>query len=379
MGRLFWKFFFVFWLAQVVTSSCTGLTLWLAHRAADASPPAFRNETGTETETLRPPPFPPPGLKHPSRQPPLPFGGASHGRLPIPLLPILLGSIVSLLFAALLAWYFSRPIRSLSAAFEAVSGGKLDTRVDAAIRKRNDELGDLGADFDRMTERLQLLIEAQRRLMHDVSHEMRAPLARLQAVVDLIRQQPERTVEFIERIERNTVRMDMLVGELLTLARHDAGMHGGLDDEIDLAEIILDIVHDAEVELAAKGCSIVTELAEAFPVRGNRELLRRAFENVVRNAVQYTAGNTQIKVTVQSGSGQNRLRISVRDHGPGVLQTDLAAIFDPFFRSGSGKTSGYGLGLALTRRIVTAHGGNVCAANAPDGGLVVTLELPRAS
>lgn len=366
MGRLFWKFFLAFWLAQVVTAGCVGFAIWLEHLDRGGPPHAFADR----------PPLPPPGFGDPSRRLPPPMGELPH-RMPMPLLPILAGGLVSLLFAALLAWYFSRPIRSLRTAFEAVAGGKLDTRVDAVMRQRSDELADLGADFDRMAERLQVLLETQRRLMHDVSHELRSPLARLQAVVDLIRQQPERTVEFIERLERDTVRIDTLVGELLTLARLDAGMNDNAEEEIGLADMVADIVHDAGFEAAAKGCSIISEVGDQLLTRGSRELLHRAIENVVRNAVQYTVADTNVEIAAHA-VGQ-RLNLTVRDHGPGVLEEDLGAIFEPFFRSGSRKTSGYGLGLAITRRVVLAHGGSVSAANHPDGGLVATIDLPAAS
>lgn len=366
MGRLFWKFFLAFWLAQVVTSGCVGVAIWLEHRDRGGPPHEFEGR----------PPMPPPVFGDQGRREPPPGGERPPHHVPMPLVPILAGSVVSLVFAALLAWYFSRPIRSLRSAFEAVAGGKLNTRVGADMRRRSDELADLGADFDRMAERLQLLLESQRRLMHDVSHELRSPLARLQAVVDLIRQQPERTAEFIERLERDTVRMDTLVGELLTLARLDAGMNDRADDEISLADLVADIVHDASFEAAAKGCSISTDIGDQLVVRGNRELLHRAIENVVRNAVQYTVADSNVDISARTVG--ERLNITVRDHGPGVVEADLGAIFEPFFRSGSRKTAGYGLGLAITRRVLLTHGGNISAVNHRDGGLVATIDLPAA-
>jgi len=359
MGRLFWKFFFFFWLAQVVTSIGVGVAIWLEHPAHRSGADVFDGG----------PPRPPPGFSGTDRPPPPPH------HLPLPLLPILAGSVVSLLFAALLAWYFARPIRTLRAAFESAAGGKLETRIGASMGRRNDELADLGKDFDYMAGRLQNLLEAQRRLLHDVSHELRSPLARLQAAADLMRQQPERGAEFVERIERDTSRMDKLVGELLTLARLDAGMTGKLDEEVDLREVVADIAEDARFEADAKRCSIEADLNGPIVVWGSHELLYRAIENVVRNAVRHSPEGGTVAISAHSVDG--RLRVTVEDSGPGVFDSDLDAIFDPFFRSGPGQSvAGYGLGLAISRRVVEAHGGSISAANQVKGGLTVTLLLP---
>jgi signal transduction histidine kinase len=364
MGRLFWKFFVFLWLAQLVTMGGVATAIWLGHPNRPLPPPpaAFLHEN---PDAPRPPMQEPGPGDHPPPPPPAAL-----------LVPLLSGSVVSLIFAAILAWYFSTPIRSLRSAFEAVAGGRLETRVGASMAQRNDELADLGSDFDRMTERLGKLLEAQRRLLHDVSHELRSPLARIQAAADLMHQQPERAVEFIERIERDTARMDALVGELLTIARLDAGMADGLQEEFDLAEIIADVVDDADIEAAAKDCPIVADVGTHLLTRGNRELLHRALENILRNAVRYTAANTRVEVAAHATEG--RLRITVGDHGPGVFESDLGAIFEPFFRSGSCTTSGYGLGLAIAHRVVLAHGGSIAAANRPGGGLMVTIDLPCA-
>jgi signal transduction histidine kinase len=359
MGRLFWKFFFFFWLAQFVTVLVVGVAFW-----------SFGEEPGHPPHGASPriggPPAhgePPPGhLPHPPPHP-----------LP-PIMPIMAGSVVSLLFAALLAWYFSRPIRNLRSAFEAVAGGKLETRIGTAMGRRKDELADLGKDFDRMAERLQNLLDAQRRLLHDVSHELRSPLARLQAAADLMRQQPERSAEFIEHIERDTARMDRLIGELLTLARLDAGMTGLLDEPVDLGEIIVDITDNARLEAERRSCTIAVDLNSSAVMQGNHELLYRAIENVVRNAVRHSPDGGIVKISTQLATGQ--FRLTVADQGSGVPDGDLAAIFDPFFRSGSGQADGYGLGLAICRRVVAVHGGKIFAENRQAAGLLVTLELP---
>lgn len=357
MGRLFWKFFFFFWLAQVLTSAGVGVAVWMDRAERNA-------EAGMTRQGPPLPGHPAPG--HP--RPPLPA--------PMPLLPILAGSVVSVLFAALLAWYFARPIRSLRTAFESVAGGRLQTRIGASMGNRNDELADLGSDFDHMADRLEQLLEAQRRLLHDVSHELRSPLARLQAAADLVRQQPERAAEFVERIERDTGRMDTLVGELLTLARLDSGMPGHAEEALDLSDMLAEIADDSRIEAEHKHCSIDLEVDGLLVVRGSHELLYRAIENVVRNAVLHSPEGGRVSISAQPKDG--RLHIAIADKGAGVPEGDLATIFDPFVRSGSGQSiAGYGLGLAITRRVIEAHGGAVSAANRAEGGLVVVLELPQ--
>lgn len=364
MGRLFWKFFFFFWVAQVLTSAGVGVAIWLDHPERSPGAGVFDHR-----------PLPP-GLPGGEHLPPSPEGRPPPPPVPMPLVPILSGSIVSLLFAALLAWYFAKPIRGLHAAFESVAGGNLQTRIGASMGIRNDELADLGNDFDRMANWLESLLNAQRRLLHDVSHELRSPLARLQAAADLVRQQPERAAEFIERIERDTGRMDKLVGELLTLARLDSGMSRNSDEILDLRDILADIVNDARFEAERKHCSIDLDVNGAVVTIGSQELLYRAIENVVRNAVLYSPGGGHITISAQAKDG--RLRLSIADNGTGVPEEDLAAIFDPFNRGVSvGSIAGYGLGLAITRRVIEAYGGRVYATNRPEGGLVVVLELPE--
>lgn len=366
MGRLFWKFFFFFWVAQVLTSAGVGVAVWLDQLERNPEASIFDH---------RPPPHPPEhaGLE---RLPPPREGRLPPPHHPVPLVPILSGSVVSLLFAALLAWYFAKPIRGLRAAFESVASGKLQTRIGTSMGQRRDELADLGSDFDRMADRLESLLEAQRRLLHDVSHELRSPLARLQAAADLVRQQPERAAEFVERIERDTGRMDKLVGELLTLARLDSGMPGNAEETLDLSDMLAEITDDSTIEAERKHCSIDLDVNGALVARGSHELLYRAIENVVRNAVLHSPEDGRVSIAAQSEDG--RLHIAIADNGPGVPEGDLAAIFDPFVRSGSGQSiAGYGLGLAITRRVVEAHGGSVSAANRSEGGLIVKLELPE--
>jgi two-component system, OmpR family, sensor kinase len=385
VGRLFWKFFFIFWLAQMLTSFGVGFAIWALRPELQQAfvspgdqfglrppPPEARNDMPLPPGTQFGTPFPAPsGRMDVTRPPPRP-----GGYMP-PLLPVFAGSVVSLIFAALLAWYFARPIRTLRTAFDAVANGKLDTRIGLSMSGRRDELADLGQDFDRMASRLQGLMEAQRRLLHDISHELRSPLARLQAATDLMQQQPDRAAEFISRLERDTGRIDSLVGELLTLARLDSGMAGNMDEPVDVSELIDHIAGDARFEAATKQCTVDVSMPEHIPVKGNHELLFRALENVVRNAVLHTPQGKRVSLSVSQDEFSKQWRITVFDEGSGVPPSELETIFQPFFRSKTNSSySGYGLGLAITQRVVQAHGGTVIATNRIEGGLAVTITLP---
>ena len=368
-GRLFWKFFAILWLAQFVTVLGVSVLVWAHAPNGNIPPPP-------------PPPLPPHllhgemnGLAGPSLHVPPPPPPPPRSPIP-PLMPLAVGSAVSLLFAWWLAGYFARPIRTLHEAFDAEASGKLDTRIGSRMGQGQNELVALAQDFDRMAERLQQLVESQRRLLHDVSHELRSPLARLQAAADLLQQQPERAQELIERIRRDTGRIDSLIGELLTLARLDADNPQSLNEVVDLGEIVANAIEDAEFEAATKACTVASEIDEWMPVSGNSELLQRAIDNILRNAVQYTAVDSCIDVSARKLG--DVVTIAVADYGPGVAAQDIEAIFEPFFRGALHSASGYGLGLAIACRVVRMHHGRITAENRPQGGLVIRIELPVA-
>lgn len=305
-----------------------------------------------------------------------PFGSGWQFGKPIPLLASV---IVSLLFAFLLAWYFSRPIRALRNAFEAAAAGDLAPRF-ADGRSGGDELKDLGRDFDRMSARLRALMDGQRRLLHDVSHELRSPLARLQAAIGLAHQQPDKIAASLARIERESMRMDKLVGELLTLSRLEANPHLPKAELVDMAELIDGIASDLRFEAGEDGPAIHVHLeagAQAA-VYGEPDLLWRAIENVVRNAVKHGGAGDSAEIRLRADA--RFVQIEVLDRGPGIAPADLPAIFQPFFRSNpsNNHVDGHGLGLAIAQRVLHAHGGTIGAQNREDGGLQVSIVLPRA-
>ena len=160
--------------------------------------------------------------------------------------------LASLGCATLLAWLFSKPIRNLHSALSDAAAGNLDIRVADRMGPGDDELKDLGVEFDRMIGRLQAMISAQRRLLNDVSHEIRSPMARIQAAIGVAYQQPEQAQPMLERIERESIRVDRLVGELLALSRLQAGVDHTICEEIDLHELLAEIVEDARFEASAR-------------------------------------------------------------------------------------------------------------------------------
>ena len=313
-------------------------------------------------------------------------GGPPHGGPPLggpmqpfqPFLGVATAILASLIFAWLLARYFSKPIHSLRLAFDAIASGNLDTRLGAEMGRRSDELADLGRDFDGMAERLRSLVEGQRRMLHDVSHELRSPLARLHVAIGLARQQPEKIESSLTRIERECARMEKLVGELLTLSRLEESGNLLAKDEIDLGELIDNVINDARFEAEANDRTLELVGNASVLMRGDTEMLHRAIENVVRNAVKHTAPGSTVIVEAQPDLTRSEFRLSVVDRGPGVPPDELQTIFEPFFRGASTvrNSDGHGLGLAIAIRVVSNHGGHIVATNREGGGLRVEISLP---
>lgn len=378
MGRLFWKFFIFIWLTQMAGMVAVGTTFWFKHRAEDQNRQSMEEPRPPGFPGNSPPPPPdgfvgrPPPVEARRPPPPQPRGPRSF-----PAIPLVWTLLASLGSAALLARYFSKPIGHLRDAFDAAANGNLQARVGDSMGRRRDELADLGHDFDRMADRLNTLMDAQRRLLHDVSHELRSPLARLQVAVGLARQQPEKLESTMDRIERESSRIDDLVGELLTLSRLEAGVLGASEEEIRVAELLADIVEDARFEAEGNQQQVMFEGSCDVVLKGRPELLYRAIENVVRNALKHTPSGKRITVTCGVDMAARTLRLAVLDEGPGVAEAELSGIFEPFFRgSGAQNTDGHGLGLAIANRVIQSHGGSINTSNRPGGGLCVEMLLP---
>ncbi|HEX8070589.1 MAG TPA: ATP-binding protein [Pyrinomonadaceae bacterium] len=285
----------------------------------------------------------------------------------------------------LLARYLVSPVVKLRAATRRVAGGDFSARVGPLLGKRRDELAAMGHDFDQMAARVEALVSAQQRLIRDISHELRSPLARLNVALDLARKRAgAEAAGSLDRIERESVRLNEMIGQLLALSRWEAEPDGRRRAPLDLAALVREAAADADFE--ARGRDRAVRLAACAPCRveGDAALLRSAVENVLRNAVRYTPARTTVDVALacEGEGGADAAVISVRDYGAGVPADALADIFRPFYRVADARdrdSGGTGLGLAITERAVRLHGGRVTATNHPDGGLLVELRLPRAA
>jgi two-component system sensor histidine kinase CpxA len=246
---------------------------------------------------------------------------------------------------------------------------------------RRDEIADLACDFDHMAERLQGLIGSQKQLLSDVSHELRSPLARLQVALGLARQreQDQPNTE-LDRIEREAERLNELIGQLLSLTRLEFGTVLSHSEPVDLADLLTEIAESTDFE--ARALNRRVHMVNSVPaiVEANETLLRSALENVVRNAAKYTDVNTSVDISLQPDKAHaGWLLVQVRDHGPGVPEDMLTKLFEPFVRVGDARdrdSGGYGLGLAIAKRAIRLHGGEIFAGNEPDGGLNVRIRLP---
>ncbi len=280
-----------------------------------------------------------------------------------------------------LARYLTTPIRQLRETTHEFAGGNLAARVSSKLVKRRDEIAQLGRDFNLMAERLQSMVAAQHRLLGDISHELRSPLARMSVALELARKRagPEAKTA-LDRIEHESENLNEMIGHLLRLTRLESGTDGLKRTDVDLARLVREVADDADFEARSRQRSVQVVDCDECSTKGTEELLRSAVENVVRNAVRYTAEGTQVEIALRlHNDGDNSAVISVRDHGEGVPDDVIEKIFHPFYRTEDARdreSGGSGLGLAITSRAVRLHGGSVKAANATSGGLEVTISLP---
>jgi two-component system sensor histidine kinase CpxA len=280
----------------------------------------------------------------------------------------------------LLALYLTSPVKKLQSTVKSFAEGNLDARVSPELGNRGDELAELGREFDRMAERIAGLISSQKRLLADISHELRSPLARLTVALELARKNSTpKADQALDRIEQETERVNQLVGQLLKLTRLESGAEEVPPEAVALEELVQQVIDDADFEAKALNKSVKAVRLEQCRVAGSVELLRSAVENVVRNAVRYTPQGSAVEVGLQWRL--DTAVLTVRDHGPGVPQSELSHIFEPFYRVSEARertSGGVGLGLSIAERTARLHGGTIRAENLPDG-LLVTLELPLAS
>ncbi len=285
-----------------------------------------------------------------------------------------------------LAWQLTAPIRRLRQATQRLAAGDLKARVGrgASAAKKGDEIAALGRDFDSMAERMESLLGAQQRLIRDISHELRSPLARLNVALELARRSAGGSAAGpLDRIGKEAERLNDLIAQLVTLTLLESGTESLEKTKVpvDLSELVAEIADDAGYEASGTGRQVLVITLEGASVSGSPRMLRSAIENVVRNAVRYTPAGQAVEITLRraAGDGGHHAVIRVRDHGPGVPEAALAHLFKPFYRVEDARdraSGGAGVGLAITERAVHLHGGVVKASNAPDGGLVVEISLP---
>ena len=290
--------------------------------------------------------------------------------------------LVSGLICYVLTRYLTGPVLRLRAAARRLAEGELSARA-RDTRPRRDEIGELVRDFNFMAERVEALVTSQRQLISDISHELRSPLARINATLGLARQRLGQNVLF-DRLERDAERLNEMVGRLLTLARLEMPTTSSEMRRIDLKALVADIVADAQWEARERECRVEFVCSLDCTIDANPDLLRSAAENVIRNAVRYTAPGTAVEVRLdcQHGDSGDAATIRVSDRGPGVPDAELSNIFRPFYRVADARdreSGGVGLGLAIAERVARVHGGSIHAENRAGGGLEVVLNLNERS
>lgn len=305
-----------------------------------------------------------------------------HG---VPGLGLFIAILSSGLVCYVLARYLTAPVVRLRVATQKLASGDLSARAGVPHSRRHDEIAELMRDFDRMAERLEKLVNAQTRLLTDISHELRSPLARLNVALELARQRSGPDAgSALERIDRETGRLNEMIQRLLTIARLEAGDQSIEKSPIHLAQLIHEVAKDAAFEAQNRHCEVEVVVVDGCVVSGNSSLLHSAIENVARNAIRYTQEGTNVQIRLEQGQGPGGAEavIRVTDCGPGVPDEALDKLFQPFYRIDDARerqTGGVGLGLAITDRAVRLHGGTIRAANRPQGGLMVEIRLPASS
>lgn len=296
------------------------------------------------------------------------------------LLPVLL---IGTLFCYWLARYLTSPVVKLRDITHELADGNLTARVGPELTERRDEIGHLGRDFNLMAGRIESLVEAQQRLLRDISHELRSPLTRLRVALELVRRRAGPEVSAgLDRIERESESVNEMIGQLLTLSRVESGTYRLDGVRIDLCAFVQEIADDADFEARSRNRSVRVTACEECATTGVAAVLRSAVENVVRNAVRHTNEGTAVEIALRcttNGEGERQALITVRDYGSGVPEAAIERIFEPFYRVEDARdrqTGGVGLGLAIATRAIQLHGGAIRATNATGGGLLVELRLP---
>jgi two-component system sensor histidine kinase CpxA len=303
----------------------------------------------------------------------------SFPQLPV---AIVVGGLTTFVLVTLFTW----PVLRLRKAARELAEGKLSARVVwPALQARifaGDEIDALIQDFNHMAERLESLVGAQKLLLRDVSHELRSPLARLSVALELAREDSDpATAAHLDRIERETERLNQLIGQLLSLSSMEALEKVENFVPLSLNRLIERMIPDAQYEAQQRQCSLDFHAEDECTIAGNQELLYRAIENVVRNAIRFTENGSEVEIRLKAATsnGARQAEIEVSDRGPGIPESHRYAIFTPFYRvddARSPDTGGFGVGLAIAERAVRLHHGEIRAMSRPGGGATIRITLP---
>lgn len=370
MGRLFWKLFAALFLALISTDIIVGnIAEWELnrklvgyHEALHAASDQVKAQAPTQ----------------PSNE--LIAKTLSHEHLPmvfnLPVWVFVFGILANLVFASLLAWAIAHPIKLLLIHLKSAAEGDLLVRVSPKIKASYDEFSGLGQAFDLMVLRLNNMIKSQSNMMHHVSHELRSPLARIQMAVGLAMQNPQKIQSSLQRVELEAVRMERMISELLEIFRFESDIHKLQKVEVDLQALLTGIVgdvlfekHDAKLRLLMPDEPVILD--------GQLELLQRAIDNVIRNALKYGPVDGEVTIELQHSQRTGEIILEVQDQGQGVEPQELEQIFKPFVRGRrASQVEGHGIGLAMTKHIVEAHGGFVNATNLSPDGFMIRIHLP---
>lgn len=291
-----------------------------------------------------------------------------------------LATVISGLICYLLSLYLTKPLRTLGLAAKSIATGKLNTRVGHFRGHNKDEIAELSNDFNRMAEQLEALITSKERLLQDISHELRSPLARLNVAIELGKNKTRQLADpEFNRMTLESARLNELIGEILEFARLEKSTTDLGITQVNLGELLADIIKDANYEFEKESIRIEMNNNAPCELLIDKRLIHRAIENIVRNASHYSPKDNSVIISTHFSENHQQIRIDVKDKGPGVPEDQLETIFNPFYRvdtSRTKKTGGYGLGLAIAARAVALHHGTISAKNNPDGGLMVQITLP---
>lgn len=301
------------------------------------------------------------------------------------LIKIFLSVVVCGLLCLFLAKYLTKPISSLQNAVKTIANGDLNTKIDSNICQRNDELGMLAKTFNDMTTKLQLSKDNQKKLLRNISHELRSPLARAQVAVEIASQKNKDDDKEIKVIEKEIFRINSLIQQILTLPTLGEHNNYSLEDVIDIKILLEEIIKDASFESHNRNMSIKFLVdSQEYLINTYGELLHSALENIIRNSIKYSPDDSEIDIQLYEVN--NTYKITVEDQGPGVSEDKLEEIFAPFFRDKLSQNNtdsskeGFGLGLAIAAGAIEVHSGTIQAENIiSDGdikGLKISISLP---